>query len=208
MNKILYPISSEDASVGRGYDTERVKIPFLGTASYKLSKLLRPYNIQAISTPFQTIRQLISKPKSWLEDHEKKNVIYQLDCDCGELYVGESARTGATRWKEHAADWKKAKQIRNTAERWNEQKQFALKSAFKNHLDHRPQFKGEVLKSHKFEFNRLISEAIFIKRAAIQGASTIVNTNSGREIDPVFDQLISKLPKLKLPMRNEDYDKV
>ncbi len=157
----------------------------------------------------QTIQKAVCKVKADLEPQEKKNVVYQLDCDCGELYVGETGRTAGTRWKEHEADYKKAcsskTEMENLGVEWTEQKETVLKSAFKHHLDHVPDFKfGKILKSMRNEPDRMISEALFIKKAGLQGVSTILNTNSGWLIDPVFDSIIQKMPKLDIPLCREN----
>jgi hypothetical protein len=206
INKTLFKVHEADKEPGRGYESQRVKIPYLGPVSHGLARLLHKFQIQTISAPFRTLRQLISKPKCFLEDKEKKNVVYQLNCDCGEIYIGETARTSATRWKEHKSEWERAVQLKQSSENWTEREESALKSSFKKHLDHSPNFQGSVLRNFRYEPDRIISEAVFIKRAKLQGASTILNSNSGREIDPVFDSIIGNLPKLTIPVINNGFD--
>ncbi len=180
-----------------------VCIPYLGKSYHQLARLMRKFNIQAIPTPHRTLRRLVSKPKSIVENKEKKNIVYQIDCSCGEIYIGQSKRTAGTRWKEHEKQWKdgvlKKKEITEAGNSWTERMEENLKSSFKKHLDHHPEFvHGQVLETFRSEQKRCLSEAIWIRRASLQGAGTILNSNSGRELDRIYDRIIAHLPKLNL----------
>ncbi len=120
------------------------------------------------------------------------------------------------RWTEHEKDLeasikKRAESIENGID-WTEEKTNALRSSFKFHLDHAPDFtSGTVLSSHISENDRINSEAIFIRKARLQEIGTILNSNSGRQLDPIFDSIIGltrpiRRPPVEDPNITTEYD--
>ncbi len=108
------------------------------------------------------------------------------------------------RWTEHEKDLetsikKRAESIERGID-WTEEKTDALKSSFKYHLDHKPDFThGTILSSHISESDRINSEAIFIRKARLQEIGTILNSNSGRQLDPIFDSIIGLTGPIRRP---------
>ena len=183
-----------------------VRVSYLGKPYHRLARLMHQFHIQAIPCPHRTIRQLISKPKDELPAKLRQNVCYQLDCSCGSIYVGETGRVAEIRWKEHKkqyADCEERKEKANReGRRWNFE---AESSSFKAHLEHRPDFAlGTILSSHSNERERINQEGLYIRRAHLQGLGTILNTNSGRQLDPVFDSVISLTKPLLKPITEEN----
>ncbi len=181
-----------------------IRIPYIGTVYHRLARLMHQYDIQPVPFPFRTIRQLVSKPKDFLDPKLRQNVCYQIDCSCGHIYVGETGRVAQIRWTEHKKDLetsikKRAESIERGID-WTEEKTDALKSSFKYHLDHKPDFThGTILSSHISESDRINSEAIFIRKARLQEIGTILNSNSGRQLDPIFDSIIGLTGPIRRP---------
>ncbi len=119
--------------------------------------------------------------------------------------MGETGRVAEIRWGEHKKQWedaiKKRKETMDKNINWTQEKTDALKSSFKYHMDHEPDFeRGTVLSTHKWESDRINSEAIFITKARRQNIGTILNTNSGRQLDPVFNTIIDRIRPLSRPI--------
>ncbi|XP_071453466.1 uncharacterized protein [Hetaerina americana] len=74
-------------------------LPYVSTVSGKISRILRRFNIATIHvTPAKIRHQLVNvRDPIGL----KTPGVYQIPCECGEVYVGETGRTIETRLKEH-----------------------------------------------------------------------------------------------------------
>jgi hypothetical protein len=78
--------------------TAVARLPYQGTTSHKVSRLLAKYNIQTIHIPAKNIHLLRPvKDKLGLKDA----AIYHIPCKCGKVYVGQSGQTIEARLKEH-----------------------------------------------------------------------------------------------------------
>ncbi|MCP3666519.1 MAG: hypothetical protein GY696_29135, partial [Gammaproteobacteria bacterium] len=130
-----------------------VRVPYLGSTYHKLARVMHSYEMQPVPYPH---KQLISKLKDHLSPRLKQNVCYQISCDCGDIYVGEMGRVAEIRWGEHKKQWeddiKKRKETTDKNINWTQEKTDAIKSSFKYHMDHEPDFeRGTVLSTHKWE---------------------------------------------------------
>lgn len=79
-----------------------ISIPYHPGISENISRILRPYNIQASFKPQNVISSFFAHKLNPVSPLDCTNVIYQIPCsDCEAVYIGETSRTANTRIKEH-----------------------------------------------------------------------------------------------------------
>ena len=65
--------------------------------SEKIECVVRPLNIRAVFKTQTTIRQKVVRVKGRPSKEETKGVIYEVPCECGAVYIGETGRNLHTR---------------------------------------------------------------------------------------------------------------
>ena len=135
-----------------------VNIPYVGPLSHQISRLLK--KTASIDTTFTSGRTL----KTLLKANGKgccsitpnpSGCVYQLKCNCGDRYIGETGRPIATRIKEHQTS------VKNSD----------LKSALSEHLiknpDHTINWQHMEILAVNINYwrKRKLMEAIMIKRS-------------------------------------------
>ena len=89
--------NSDRTSKSRSYP-----IPYIQGISEHLARVYKKYGVATHFKPYNTVRNMLVKPKDKTPDDKKCGVIYQLECEsCGEIYIGETARAFGIRLKEH-----------------------------------------------------------------------------------------------------------
>ena len=83
-----------------------VTIPFIPKLGYKLQKILNRKGVGVHFSSGQTLKTILSKPKSPSNPNTKKNVIYKINCECDKVYIGQTSQPFTTRLKQHMADLK------------------------------------------------------------------------------------------------------
>ena len=160
-----------------------IVLPYIPRLSEKIKRIGNKYNIRVVFNSKETIKsKLVNfKPKS---KKSPKEIIYNIPCECGKSYIGETGRTVEIRLKEHQASIKKCDpDISKLTEH-------SLKTG------HR--FKWEDAKVIGKESDwrkRKVHEAAEI----LKGAEQVISTPSF-EIDPVWRPLIRNTrirPKFK-----------
>jgi len=151
-----------------------IVLPYIPRLSEKIKKLGNKNNIRVVFKSKETIKSKIVnfKPKS--KKLSPKEVIYNIPCECGKSYIGETGRTVEVRLKEHQASVKKC------------DPDISKLTEHKLKTGHR--FKWEDVKVIGKESNwrkRKIHEAAEI----LKGADKVISTPSF-EIDPVWRPLI------------------
>ena len=82
-----------------------VSAPYIKGASERVSRILKPYDIELAHKPTNTIKSNICHMKDKRENQDKAGIVYQLECkDCNASYIGESGRCLKDRIKEHKKD--------------------------------------------------------------------------------------------------------
>jgi hypothetical protein len=89
----------KDAPVDDNKPIANACLPYVSTISGKISRILGKYNIRTIHKPPQKLRNKLVRVKDDLG--LKTPGVYRIPCECGEAYIGETARTIETRMKEH-----------------------------------------------------------------------------------------------------------
>lgn len=74
-------------------------LPYIKGISEKIRRIAKDYNIKVAFRSDKTLRSLLTKTKP--ENNLHKNCIYQIPCECGEVYIGETKRPLDIRVKEH-----------------------------------------------------------------------------------------------------------
>ncbi|KAJ4446931.1 hypothetical protein ANN_13633 [Periplaneta americana] len=97
--------------------TKKAFIPFCGSVSHKISRILQKVNIKTIHKPQSKIRSHLRQVKD--SQGLRTPGIYKIPCECGEVYIGQTGRTIEDRIKEHKRNlrlyYRKNLQWRNTA---------------------------------------------------------------------------------------------
>ncbi|XP_046394991.1 uncharacterized protein LOC124162482 [Ischnura elegans] len=74
-------------------------LPFVSTVSCKIARILKRHDIKAYFRPPAKLRNQLVTAKD--PCGLMTPGVYQIPCECGQVYVGETGRTIATRMKEH-----------------------------------------------------------------------------------------------------------
>lgn len=77
-------------------------IPFVETLSQPIARKLRSCTDIGIAyKSSEPLRSLFTKTKDKMKRLQKPNSVYEITCECGEKYIGHSARRLGERCKEH-----------------------------------------------------------------------------------------------------------
>ena len=71
--------------------------------SEPISRFLRAHNV-IVGHSSKNIRKSLVRVKDRLPKGKQKGTVYQLKCECGEVYIGETGRPRDIRLNEHAKD--------------------------------------------------------------------------------------------------------
>ena len=69
--------------------------------SEQIRKACEKSNLKVVFKSGPTLRSLLTKVKDPLPKEKLAGVVYQIPCQCGTVYVGETERHLETRVKEH-----------------------------------------------------------------------------------------------------------
>ena len=79
-----------------------VILSYIGNTFESIKRVLALLNIRTCFKPHKTLRELLVHPKDFIQDNQKKGVVYSIPCeDCDSVYVGQTGRTLEHRMKEH-----------------------------------------------------------------------------------------------------------
>ena len=159
----------------------KISIPYIGKPSHQISRLLKQQaGIDTTFSTSSTINNLLQANGRKQPDTKKNNpkgVIYKIDCNCGQSYIGETSRPVNTRIKEHQTSTTKLDN----------------KSAISEHIQANPNHQIKwtdftILAKHQSDFTkRKLTEAINIKRYR-----PLINRDSGYFIHNAYDELINQ----------------
>ena len=156
-----------------------ISLPYIGPASHQIRRLLKHQaNIDAVfqkGRNIQNILQATGRPPSTTKQHPS-GVVYQIECDCGETYVGETSRPLPLRIKEHQSSVQK-----------NDSKS-AISDHAQAHPNHNIQWNNiKILERNQSDFYvRKFLEAIHIKRL-----NPIINRDQGYVVPLPYQNLIN-----------------
>ena len=78
-----------------------VVIPYVSGVSEWIRKACEKFNLKVVFKSGPTLRSLLTRVKDPLPIEKLAGVVYQIPCQCGKVYVGETQRRLETRVKEH-----------------------------------------------------------------------------------------------------------
>ena len=134
--------------------------------------------MNTIHKPHNTIRELLVHPKDKTPKEKKCGALYPIPCDtCEEFYVGETARPGEKRLKEH----------RKTKEEPNSITGVGLHSQTTGHSFSNDDVKIIARQDHWFK--RKVLEAINIRTR-----TPTLNQDQGYELPPIYRPLLARDP--------------
>ena len=155
-----------------------ISIPFIGPTSHHIRRLLKQQaNIDVTFQRGNTIQNLLQatgRPKT-SQKQDPAGVVYQIDCDCGDTYVGETCRPFTHRLKEHQASVRK------------QDSKSAIADHIRDHPDHTINWNNiKILEKNKTDFKiRKLLEALHIKK--IQPA---INRDDGYHVPLAYHHLL------------------
>ena len=148
-----------------------VVLPYVQGVTEKITRVLRPY-ARVSTKPGRNLKNMLVSPKDKREKCQNSGLVYQYECECGKVYVGETCRTIRTREKEH----KRA--IRNLDENHSGISKHVIESGHS--------IAWAEVKILAFETDwkrRKIKEGIFIAKTR---SDMLLNTKPGVPMDNVY----------------------
>lgn len=79
----------------------RISLPYFPSIFEKLKFLLRKYEIDVVGKNAEALNSLFTRLKDPVPKELKSCVCYQLICDCGKTYIGQTMQYFSTRFKQH-----------------------------------------------------------------------------------------------------------
>jgi hypothetical protein len=76
-------------------------IPYVSGVSERIRKTYEKFDLRVVFKSGPTLRSLLTKVKDPLPKEKLASVVYQIPCQCGKVYIGETQRRLETRVKEH-----------------------------------------------------------------------------------------------------------
>ena len=162
-----------------------VKLPWVPKLGPKLRKEFKKFGIKTIFTSGHNLKNLICRNKSKLLSNSFPGV-YQLDCTCNALYIGETKKKVITRTIEHQQDSFNGK--------WESS------GATEHCLECHGQFNWinpKTLSTEQQYHRRKIRESLEIKKAKTNKRRKVLNRDEGNLVKtntwtPLFAKLTEK----------------
>ncbi|XP_067658286.1 uncharacterized protein [Haliotis asinina] len=160
----------------------KIPIPYIGKTSHQINRLLKQQ--AGIETTFSTPQTLTNLLQANGRNHStsrksnlKEDVVYKIDCNCGQSYIGGTSRPINTRVKEHQASTNKSDN----------------KSAISEHIQSNPNHQINwteytLLSTNQTAFiKRKLTEAIHLERHRPR-----ISRDHGYFIPSAYDELINE----------------
>ena len=80
-----------------------VSMPYVKGVSEPISRFLRAHNV-IVGHSSKTLKKSLVNVKDRIPKAKQKGTIYEMQCECGEIYIGETGRPKDVRLNEHAKD--------------------------------------------------------------------------------------------------------
>ena len=142
-----------------------------------MRRVCRRFNIRTIFRSASTLRGQLMRVKDRDPLEKKSNVVYQVPCTCGRVYIGETKRALEVRIKEHQA-----------ATRRGELEKSAIAKHAWNHHHQILWDDTKVLDEATNNSTLLLKEAIHIHLAA---TDTLLNRDQGVAIPECWTAILS-----------------
>ena len=148
-----------------------VILPYVQGVTEKVTRVLKQH-AKIGTRPGRNLRNALVRPKDKWDRDQNSGVVYQYECQCGKVYVGETCRTIGSREKEH----KRA--IRNLDENHSGISKHVLETG------HTIAWEEVKILAYETDWRkRKIKEGIFIARTR---GGMLLNTKPGVPMDGVY----------------------
>ena len=144
-------------------------MPYVRGTSETLSRIFRSHGVNMFHKPFNSIRSQVMKVKDKTDMLKKCGVIYGIECECKNNYIGETARPFETRLKEHLS--------RDSS---------AIHEHCSNTGHNITARNAKILASESSQMKRKVKEAILIKQRRPS-----LNRDEGLDLPPVYTTLLT-----------------
>ena len=148
-----------------------VVLPYVQGVTEKITRILAPH-AKVTNKPGQNLRSLLVRPKDKREKNSSAGVVYQYECICKKVYIGETGRSIKTRENEH----KRA--IRNGDDNHSGISKHVLETG------HSIRWSEVKILAHEANWRkRKIKEGIFIAKT---NETSLLNTKPGVPMNSVY----------------------
>ena len=147
-----------------------VKLPWIPVLGPKLRKAFRKKGIKTIFTSGSNLKQILCNNKSALTPHSHPGV-YELECSCNSIYIGETKKKVLTRTIEHQQDSMQGK--------WSSSGATEHSKSCHGHFNW---LHPKTLKIENRYFPRKMREALEIKKAKYSTSKKVLNRDEGQNI--------------------------
>ena len=86
---------------GRRIDPPTVHLPYMAGVSESIKRVCKDFNIRAVFRSRLTLCSLLTKVKDPLPMEKQGNIVYEVQCTCGKVYISGTRRQLETSLKEH-----------------------------------------------------------------------------------------------------------
>lgn len=133
-------------------DKNILVLPYVKSVSEKTTRQLKLLGVDVVSSGAPSLGSVLIKNKPKRDPMATTGVVYEIGCQCGKKYIGETKRTLATRINEHKKCLTTANMSNGIAKHmWNSQTGHAIEWD-----------KARILKREKNWFRRTFKEGVYI----------------------------------------------
>ena len=93
-------VNREVRPSGQQTDKPLVLLPYVSCVTEKVTRAIKPF-ARVATRPEKNLRGFLVKPKDKRELDQNSGLVYQYECECKKVYIGETCRSIRTREKEH-----------------------------------------------------------------------------------------------------------
>ena len=151
-------------------------MPYVKGVSEPISRILRAHNV-IVGHSSKTLRNSLVRVKDRIPKGRQKGTVYEVKCDCGEVYIGETGRPRDVRLNEHAKDIQHGRALKSAPAR----------HAHECNAEIRP-MEAKTLANESNWRKRIVREAIEIKEK-----DPYMNRDVGKfALSPIWDFTLKK----------------
>lgn len=95
-------IQKELSQITKKEQKTRIPIPYTKNLSHKITKILKPHNIELVHKPQNQIKEIFTKLKTSTPKSKKSNLVYSIPCkNCDKQYIGQTSQSLHDRLNAH-----------------------------------------------------------------------------------------------------------
>ena len=101
IQRALHPRRSSIKEKEHESPVAKAFLPYIEKTTDRIGRLLESHGIKTIHRPTKKIKEMLRSAKDKRHPHSSAGV-YEIPCSCGQVYIGTTKRSIATRLKEHS----------------------------------------------------------------------------------------------------------